>query len=51
MNNFTVNLVSDWKEIDGIWYYFDENGNMVTGEREIKGVLYRFDTDGMWIEE
>lgn len=51
MNNFTVNLVSDWKEIDNIWYYFDENGDMVTGEREIKGVLYRFDADGMWIEE
>ena len=51
MNDFTYSLRSDWKEIDGSWYYFDENSCMVTGTREIDGKTYEFDWDGKWVEE
>jgi hypothetical protein len=51
MNDFTYSLSSDWKEIDGSWYYFDENSRMVMGSREIDGKTYEFDWDGKWMEE
>lgn len=36
-----------WKEIDGSWYYFDEqNSNMITGWQEIDGVWYYFKKNG-----
>ena len=50
MNNFSFSLKSDWKEIDGNWYYFDGDGDMVTGIQEINGKTYQFDLDGKWID-
>ena len=40
-------LVNDWAQVDGQWYYLDENGYMVKGKiREINGSLYEFATNG-----
>ncbi len=44
-------LRDQWYEENGIWYYFDGEGDMVTGTRIIDGKEYRFDPDGKWIEE
>ncbi len=43
-----VKLSSEWMEIDGTWYYFDENGRTFTdqGAHEIDGVPYCFDYRG-----
>lgn len=40
-------LVKGWKQIDGKWYYFDENGRMVTNTT-ING--YKIGADGVWIQ-
>lgn len=50
INDFSESLAANWKEIDGNWYYFDENAVMVTGDYEIDGVTWSFDADGRWIE-
>lgn len=39
--------VIGWKQIDGKWYYFDENGRMVTNTT-ING--YKIGADGVWIQ-
>ena len=43
-----------WQEIDGDWYYFDDNGEKVTGWKRI-GNWYYFDDDGVmqtgWIKD
>lgn len=44
-----VMLCLSLKEIDGIWYYFDQNGNKVTGKMRINGKNYLFDRDGKMI--
>lgn len=44
-------LRSQWYEEDGVWYYFDGEGDMVTGTCVIDGKEYHFDPDGKWIEE
>lgn len=36
-----------WKTIDGIQYYFDENGKKTTKPATIDGVLYKFGKDGV----
>ena len=53
---------SQWKEIDGRWYYFDAQGYMATGWVQVDGVYYYLDTrsgamyanrytpDGYWVE-
>ena len=35
-------IKSDWKKIDGIWYYFDGFGLAVTGWQKIKNTWYYF---------
>lgn len=37
-----------WKEIDGVKYYFDENGYVVTGWLELDGEDYYFDEEGKY---
>lgn len=37
---------SRWAEIDGYWYYFDENGNMMTGWQNIGGHYYYLHAGG-----
>ncbi len=44
-------LRSQWYEEDGVWYYFDSEGDMVVGDCDIGGQEYHFDLDGKWIEE
>lgn len=38
------NIKSDWKKINGYWYWFDANGYAVTGWNKIKNVWYYFCT-------
>ena len=41
---------SDWRQIDGVWYYFDINGRMIQGKKKvINGQTYIFDDDGAMI--
>ena len=35
---------TDWQEIDGKWYYFDEYSRAATGWQTINGVKYYFET-------
>lgn len=35
-----------WTDIDGLWYYFDENGAMLTGWQQIGGVYYYLHSNG-----
>ena len=37
---------STWKSIDGVWYYFDTNGNMTTGWQQIGGIWYYMNSSG-----
>ena len=37
-----------WKEINGVKYYFDENGYVVTGWLELDGEDYYFDEEGKY---
>lgn len=37
-----------WKKIDGVKYYFDENGYVVTGWLELDGEDYYFDEEGKY---
>lgn len=53
---------SQWKEVNGFWYYFDQNGYMCTGWIEVNGVQYYMDDasgamlantrtpDGYWVD-
>ena len=38
--------VTDWKKINGTWYYFDGNGVMSTNWEQVNGTWYYFNTDG-----
>ena len=44
-------LVSTWKQIDGVWYYFNEYGEMVHDVKDyvIDGKPYTFDQNGAWV--
>ena len=37
---------SDWKNINGTWYYFDGSGVMSTNWEKVNGTWYYFNTDG-----
>lgn len=39
-------LVTGWKKIDNIWYYFNGSGIMQTGWQKIDGVWYYFKASG-----
>ena len=39
-----------WRQINGSWYYFDNNGYMVTGAVSIDNKTYKFDSNGKWID-
>ena len=39
-----------WREIGGVWYWFDASGIMAQGWREINGVWYWFDASGSMAE-
>ena len=41
------NFVVGWKQIDGKWYYFDENGRMLTNT-VVNG--YKINADGVWVQ-
>lgn len=37
-------VVSDWKLINGMWYYFDSLGQAVTGWKQMEGKWYYFNS-------
>lgn len=39
-------IYTGWQVIDGVTYYFDNNGKYVTGEQVIQGAKYIFDSNG-----
>lgn len=40
-------IKSSWNQIDGKWYYFNENGEMLTSWQVINGKKYYLGTDGV----
>ena len=38
--------VTDWKKINGTWYYFDGNGVMTTYWQKVSGAWYYMDNSG-----
>ena len=38
--------VTGWKQISGVWFYFESNGSMVTGWKQIDGIWYYFESNG-----
>ncbi len=41
--------VTGWKDVDGTWYYFSENGIMATGWVDVNGTWYYMkDVNGTW---
>lgn len=53
--NEVNNLVKGWKNDNGIWYYFEDNGNKATGWKQVDGTWYYLDTDGKmktgWVKD
>ena len=41
--------VIGWKNIQGIWYYFDDDGEMVTGWAKVSGNWYYFNSSGAMV--
>lgn len=44
-------IQSSWKELEGNWYHFDEQGYMETGCITIDGVLYFLEEDGAMVRD
>ena len=42
---------NDWKQLDGDWYYFNEDGIMQTGEVTVDGTIYHFQESGELLDE
>ncbi len=44
-----------WSQIDGKWYYYDQDGNAVTGLQKITDTWYYFDNNGVmqtgWVSD
>lgn len=40
-----------WRQINGSWYYFDDNGYAVTGTVSINNKTYNFDSNCRWIDD
>lgn len=39
-------VTNTWKQVDGIWYYFDGEGHIATSWRQIDGAWYFFNSSG-----
>ena len=39
-------VTNTWKQVDGIWYYFDGEGHIATSWRQIDGAWYFFNASG-----
>ncbi|EEM02562.1 Glycosyl hydrolase, family 5 [Bacillus pseudomycoides] len=42
-------MATDWRKIEGNWYYFDNSGYMATGWKNINGKWYQFADNGVMI--
>ena len=42
-------VTNTWKQIDGIWYFFDGEGYIATSWRQINGVWYFFNASGAMV--
>ncbi len=42
----TNNESTGWKNINGIWHYYDDNGRMITGWIKVDNLWYYFKSDG-----
>lgn len=42
-------IKNDWGNINGNWYWFDENGYAVTGWKDINNHRYYFDLENCWM--
>jgi putative cell wall binding repeat-containing domain protein len=42
-------VTNTWKQVDGIWYFFDGEGYIATSWRQINGVWYFFNTSGAMV--
>lgn len=55
MLNMTITAFAEWREEDGGWRYYNQDGNMVKNkEKKIRGQWFSFDEDGFmrtgWLE-
>ena len=42
-------VTNTWKQVDGIWYFFDGEGYIATSWRQINGVWYFFNASGAMV--
>lgn len=42
-------VTNTWKQVDGIWYFFDGEGYITTSWRQINGVWYFFNASGAMV--
>ena len=42
-------VTNTWKQVDGIWYFFDGEGYIATNWRQINGVWYFFNASGAMV--
>ena len=45
--NTGANCATDWKKINGCWYYFNNDGYMQTGWQKCDGCWYYFNNNGV----
>lgn len=44
-------MLTGWAQIDGSWYYLDEENGKITGWKEIDELWYYFDEDGRMVSD
>ena len=39
-------LIAGWQQVDGVWYYYNDDGSLATGWQKIDGAWYYFEDSG-----